>query len=163
MRATLLDGHRRISIPQGETRQLTDASGTAVASYSYSPYGYDTNASPIANPFRYGGSVGCYTDPSATGLVLCGQRWYSPALARWLSRDPAGYGGGENLYAPRQYPRPRTANSHIHFSAANDSILENQPDHATMHASEIALPYSVAPRPLIPPNRAERLLPWSRA
>ena len=32
-------------------------------------------------------------------MILCGQRWYSPAYHIWLSRDPAGYGGGADLYA----------------------------------------------------------------
>lgn len=30
--------------------------------------------------------------------VLCGDRWYSPDTGRWLSRDPIGYAGGDNLY-----------------------------------------------------------------
>jgi len=70
-------------------------------SYTYSPYGYPTSppaSAPDPNPFRYGGSVGYYTDPGQQGLVLCGQRWYAPSYARWLSRDPEGYGGGANLY-----------------------------------------------------------------
>ena len=33
------------------------------------------------------------------GLILCGQRWYSPAYGRWLNRDPAGYAGGADLYS----------------------------------------------------------------
>jgi RHS repeat-associated protein len=37
-------------------------------------------------------------DPGNGGLILCGARWYSPTLARWLSRDPSGYDGGPNLY-----------------------------------------------------------------
>ena len=36
--------------------------------------------------------------PSAEALILCGQRWYAPYFARWLSRDPIGYDGGANLY-----------------------------------------------------------------
>ena len=86
--------------PQGETRALTNSAGAVADTYVYYAYGYpiaSTGSDP--NPFRYGGSVGYYTDPNAEGLVLCGQRWYSPAYARWLSRDPEGYGGGANLYA----------------------------------------------------------------
>ncbi len=30
--------------------------------------------------------------------MLCGLRWYDPALGRWLSRDPTHYAGGANLY-----------------------------------------------------------------
>jgi hypothetical protein len=29
---------------------------------------------------------------------LAGQRWYSPHLRRWISRDPIGYKGDDNLY-----------------------------------------------------------------
>jgi len=50
------------------------------------------------NPFGYGGSAGYYTDSNMAGLLLCGQRWYAPYFARWLSRDPIGYDGGANLY-----------------------------------------------------------------
>ncbi|MDD4406128.1 MAG: RHS repeat-associated core domain-containing protein [Parabacteroides sp.] len=39
-----------------------------------------------------------YTD-SETDLVYYGYRYYSPALGRWLSRDPIEEQGGLNLYA----------------------------------------------------------------
>jgi RHS repeat-associated protein len=85
--------------PQGETRQLTDASGNVVDTYLYDAYGkiLQTTGSD-QNPFRYGGKVGYYAD-GGSGLVLAGARWYSPNLLRWLSRDPIGYAGGDNQYA----------------------------------------------------------------
>ncbi len=49
-----------------------------------------------ANPFRYGGKFGYYTDTD-TGLQLAGARWYSPNAFRWLSRDPIHYKPGDNL------------------------------------------------------------------
>ena len=49
------------------------------------------------NPYRFGAKYGYYTDLK-TGYVLAGQRWYSPVIMRWLSRDPIGYEGGDNLY-----------------------------------------------------------------
>lgn len=63
-----------------------------------------------ANPFRYGGKFGYYTDTD-TGLQLAGARWYSPNAFRWLSRDPIHYSGGENLYSyvagrPTRYVDP---------------------------------------------------------
>ena len=86
--------------PQGETRTLTDASGNIRDTDVYTPYGYPvTSTGTDANPFQFGGSVGYYTDQLAQGLILCDQRWYSPGWARWLSRDPAGYAGGADLYA----------------------------------------------------------------
>ena len=88
--------------PQGETRQLVNASGAIADAYAYTPYGDQAAGSSTGtdpNPFQFGGSVGYYTDPAMQGLVLCGQRWYAPGYARWLSRDPEGYDGGANLYA----------------------------------------------------------------
>jgi RHS repeat-associated protein len=35
---------------------------------------------------------------SAGGVYLARHRWYDPLLGRWLSRDPAGYIDGLNLY-----------------------------------------------------------------
>jgi RHS repeat-associated protein len=53
----------------------------------------------LATPesWQFGGQFGYYTDPE-TGLVLCTYRYYDPGTGRWISRDPAGYGGGVNLY-----------------------------------------------------------------
>jgi RHS repeat-associated protein len=87
--------------PSGETKQLTDGSGNVTDTYSYTAYGVQTSFSGTTeNPFRYGGSVGYYSDASTgnTGIILCTNRWYSPEMGRWLTRDPIGYAGGENLY-----------------------------------------------------------------
>ena len=95
--------------PQGETRTLTDASGNIRDTYVYTPYGYPvTSTGTDANPFQFGGSVGYYSDPLAQGLVLCGQRWYSPGWARWLSRDPAGYAGGAARTTAASSENPNT-------------------------------------------------------
>lgn len=85
--------------PQGETRQLTNSSGTVVGTFAYTAYGALTGSSgTFTDPVYhlYGGQFGYYTDYAA---ILCGARWYDPGLGRWLSRDPIGYGGGDNLYA----------------------------------------------------------------
>lgn len=89
------------SLSQGETRQLTNASGAVVDSYLYSAYGVPISATNnFRNPFRYGGIVGNYSDLGvASGNILCTQRWYNPSTSRWLSRDPIGYDGGANLLA----------------------------------------------------------------
>lgn len=86
--------------PQGETRQLTDSTGVVADTYSYTAYGRQVSSSGSdANAFRYGGQWGYYTGPSgASTLILCGLRWYDPAMGRFISRDPIGYDGGENLY-----------------------------------------------------------------
>jgi RHS repeat-associated protein len=46
------------------------------------------------NPFRFSTK---HAD-GETGLVYYGYRSYSPSLGRWLSRDPIGEEGGDNLY-----------------------------------------------------------------
>ena len=85
--------------PQGETRQLTDASGSITNTYLYTAYGVPvTSTGTDPNPHRYGGKVGYYSDGSL-GLMLATQRWYSPNLMRWMGRDPIEYAGGENMYA----------------------------------------------------------------
>ena len=84
--------------PQGETRQLTNSAGTVTDTYSYTAYGSTVSSSTNdANPFQYGGKFGYYTENN--GVVLCEHRWYDTLALRWLSRDPAGYEGGDNLYA----------------------------------------------------------------
>ena len=87
--------------PQGETRQLTDNTGAVVDTYAYSSYGVLlASTGSDANPFRYGGQAGYYTDANnPTGTILCGLRWYHPATGRFLNHDPIEYTGGANLYA----------------------------------------------------------------
>jgi RHS repeat-associated protein len=80
----------------GSTVALTDSAGNVVNRYSYDPYGNVTSTSgTVANPWRFGGSYGAYTD-AATGLVKIGQRYYDPGFGRWTQRDPLGAG---NPYA----------------------------------------------------------------
>jgi RHS repeat-associated protein len=87
--------------PDGTTGPLTDINGTVQDVYLDSAYGeqwgYMGWGDP--NPFQYGGQFGYYADPlNIVSLVLCGQRWYVPNGGFWLSRDPAGYAGSDNLY-----------------------------------------------------------------
>ena len=68
----------------------------ALNRYNYDPYGKLTSSSgTVANPWRFGGAYGAYTDAS-TGLVKIGQRYYDPSLGRWTQQDPLGIG---NRYA----------------------------------------------------------------
>ena len=80
-----------------------DAAGNLVASFTYDAFGNRIEQSN--NPsnrtieqflrFRYSTK---YLDPE-TGLYYYGYRFYSPVLARWLTRDPIEEQGGLNLYA----------------------------------------------------------------
>src|SRR5713226_2017670 len=47
------------------------------------------------NPFRWSTK---FADEES-GLINYGNRYYSPLLGRWISRDPSEEGGGVNLYA----------------------------------------------------------------
>jgi len=77
--------------------EIIDATGTLAAHYEYSPFGQITSATGnLKDDFEYRFSSE-YFD-SETGFVYYNFRYYSPKLARWLSRDPIEEKGGVNLY-----------------------------------------------------------------
>ena len=72
--------------------------GSVSARYEYGPFAEPirlTGPAAALNPFRFNTKRTC----NVTDLVLYEYRAYSPALARWLSRDPIEEVGGRNLYA----------------------------------------------------------------
>jgi RHS repeat-associated protein len=79
----------------GSVRMLVDANGVVRAQYDYDPYGNPTKISgDLDSDIGYAG----YFHHAASGLDLALFRAYSPALQRWLNRDPIGEAGGTNLY-----------------------------------------------------------------
>ncbi|MDD4406065.1 MAG: RHS repeat-associated core domain-containing protein [Parabacteroides sp.] len=71
--------------------------GNISAKYEYGPFGEvfcSVGDMARVNPFQFSTK---YTD-SETDLVYYGYRYYSPALGRWMSRDPIEEKGGLNLY-----------------------------------------------------------------
>jgi RHS repeat-associated protein len=69
----------------GSTRLLTNASGEASATFSYGPYGALGGKTGVATtPLGFAGQ---YTDPE-TGLQYLRARFYDPATAQFLTRDP---------------------------------------------------------------------------
>jgi len=79
---------------QGSVCQTLDNSGTLVFNSVYNDYG----SGAVQDVFGFNARSGYYFDQD-TGLYHCRNRYYDPSLARWLTRDPAGFLGGANLYA----------------------------------------------------------------
>jgi RHS repeat-associated protein len=86
--------------PLGNAANVISASGTVLYNCAYDAYGQPYgNATTLT--YGYGAQYGYYRDSEAStadNLLLCTYRWYDPATARWLTRDPIGYAGGSNLY-----------------------------------------------------------------
>ncbi len=79
------------------TIALTNSSGSIVDQTTYDPYGNTTDSAPSsASAFEF---TGRENDQTFGGLYYMRARYYSPQLARFISRDPAGLAGGVNLYA----------------------------------------------------------------
>jgi len=76
----------------GSTRALTDSSEAVQDTYEYNAFGVlESSTGSSTNPFRYVGQYGYYDDGamgSASGLLLLGVRYYSPAHGRFWSWDP---------------------------------------------------------------------------
>jgi RHS repeat-associated protein len=85
---------------------LSDASGSVVERYRYDAYGGATvldadgsvdgdGLSDVRNPYVF---TARRLDPE-TGLMQYRNRYYSPVLGRFVSRDPLGYGDSRSLYS----------------------------------------------------------------
>ena len=81
----------------GHTVAMTDSVGTTINRYNYTPFGeLASYKETIFNPFRYVGQLGVMDDNN--GLLYMRARYYDPNLGRFLTKDPLGFAGGENLY-----------------------------------------------------------------
>ena len=79
----------------GNVIALTDASGSVVSTFRYTPFGQLSARTGTLLP-RYLFSSKEF-DRTAS-LYYYGYRYYSPRLARWMTRDPLEEEGGLNLY-----------------------------------------------------------------
>src|SRR5690606_767531 len=82
---------------QGNLVGLLSPSGVFDAWYEYDAFGnviQSGGAKAASNPIGFSGQ---YTDRE-TGFVNYGLRYYSPELGRFVTRDPIGEAGGQNLY-----------------------------------------------------------------
>lgn len=80
--------------PQGTPLAEADASGTIIATFDYKPYGTQSSGSPAAGP----GYAGHVNDPDI-GLVYMQERYYDPALGRFLSVDSLGFADNFNRFS----------------------------------------------------------------
>ena len=86
----LYDGH-------GNVVQYVDKQGSIVASYAYDAFGNTIQKSGVkADELKMRFSTRYFDDEA--GLYYFGHRFYSPRIARWLTRDPIEEDGGLNLY-----------------------------------------------------------------
>ena len=80
---------------KGNVSALLDSSQNVVATYTYDTFGnLMSKTGSLNQPFQF--STKPYDEK--TGLSYYGFRFYSPALGRWMTRDPLGEVGGINLY-----------------------------------------------------------------
>ncbi len=79
--------HYYYTDPQGTPLAKTDANGTIIASYDYTPYG--TAVTSMSGAPGGPGYTGHVNDPD-TGLVYMQQRYYDPVVGRFINKDPAG-------------------------------------------------------------------------
>ncbi|MCC7531185.1 MAG: RHS repeat-associated core domain-containing protein [Candidatus Melainabacteria bacterium] len=76
--------------------EMTDQSGNVVSQYRYDPFGRQTKIGGTGPDADFG-YQGYYPHPRS-GLLFTQTRAYSPALGRFMSRDPIEESGGINLY-----------------------------------------------------------------
>ncbi len=76
-------------------RDLVDYDGNHVSHKTYDSFGVVQDEGAVSILFGYTGRP----VDDATGLQNNLHRWYDPAVGRWISEDPIGFGGGDaNLY-----------------------------------------------------------------
>ena len=82
----------------GTIREMTDASGSLHARYSYDPYGVPSANLITTNPVQADfGFTGLYFH-QPSGLHLAHYRDYNAVTGRWLTKDPLGPMFDVNLY-----------------------------------------------------------------
>ena len=90
---------------------LANSSGAIVEAYDCDAYGNTLVFTAPDTTGNWWGDAAVQSNYGANGIIYCGyrydaetenyyvrNRYYSPALGRWITRDPIGYDGGINLY-----------------------------------------------------------------
>jgi RHS repeat-associated protein len=78
----------------GSSNVVIDSGGALVNREEFTPYGETSFGSFAKKRYRFTGKE----RDEESGLSYHEARYYAPALARWVSCDPAGPGTGSNLY-----------------------------------------------------------------
>jgi RHS repeat-associated protein len=78
----------------GSPTAVVGPSGTTLASYSYDPFGATSASGASTSAIGYAGY-----HQAVPGLDGTANRYYSPALDRFISQDPLGLAAGQNAYA----------------------------------------------------------------
>jgi len=71
----------------GTTRDVVDDSSTLQAHFVYNSFGQLSSGPTNVTPYLYTGQMW----DADVGLQYNWHRWYDPAVARWISQDPAGF------------------------------------------------------------------------
>ncbi|HEX6699181.1 MAG TPA: RHS repeat-associated core domain-containing protein [Gaiellaceae bacterium] len=95
LRSTSTESRSFLTDALGSPIALADGSGTIQTSYTYDPFGnVTTSGASSSNTFQYAGR-----ESDGNGLVAMRDRYYSPALERFISQDQIGFAGGDvNAY-----------------------------------------------------------------
>ncbi|MFO0666030.1 MAG: RHS repeat-associated core domain-containing protein [Polyangiaceae bacterium] len=90
--------YRFVTDQLGSVRYVIAPNGSIAQSTTYDAWGkvvsHSVSPANFVQPFGFAGGV----YDSHTGFVHFGARDYDPATGRWVSKDPARWGGGLNLY-----------------------------------------------------------------
>jgi RHS repeat-associated protein len=82
----------------GATTERLNSSGAVLDAHGADAFGKPIATPTTSDPYDgFGAQYGYCTDHE-TGLELVGKRFYDPKGARFLNRDPQGYGGGFNQF-----------------------------------------------------------------
>ncbi|MEV6304302.1 RHS repeat-associated core domain-containing protein [Actinoplanes sp. NPDC051861] len=93
-RLTIADGHGDIV---AELDPANPAAAAPAGSTAYDPFGKRTATEQRTASIGFQGD---WTDPDS-GKVDMGARWYEPGTGAFVSRDSAGYSGGDSILANR--------------------------------------------------------------
>jgi RHS repeat-associated protein len=73
----------------------TGTSGTTLDTYTYDPYGNSTHSGTDTSQLEYTG----LENLGASNLIYSRNRYLKPETGRFISEDPLGLNGGDNVYA----------------------------------------------------------------